>query len=100
VPFAFGEDAKKAGALAQVSCIVQEGDLPLQIIWTFHGKTIEHGSQTGGNGLTTFKIGDKTSILTIGHVTDAHSGVYRCLARNAVGENSQDAELLVTGRLL
>jgi hypothetical protein len=105
VPFFFGEDAKRAGAVAQINCIVQDGDLPIQLIWTIQGKTVDPGShqqaasdaKTPG-GVTTYKIGEKTSILTIDSVTAAHSGVYRCLARNPVGESSHFAELMVNGQ--
>ncbi|CAG0912292.1 unnamed protein product [Notodromas monacha] len=89
--FGFGEAARREGGVAQVSCLVEEGDAPLTILWTFHGQRI-NGSAAG---VSTHKIGEKTSILTIEKVFASHSGTYTCSARNSAGENSQSADLVV-----
>jgi hypothetical protein len=77
-----------------VSCIVRDGDLPLKINWSVHGKTL---SSVETLGISTMKMGLRTSILMIDAVTAAHSGTYRCLASNEVGEDSYSAELRVIG---
>jgi hypothetical protein len=79
--------------VAQVNCIVDEGDLPLTIAWSFHGKNIDAAHM----GINTFKVGARTSILSIETVTAAHSGLYSCVARNSAGEDKFSAPLEVFG---
>ncbi len=80
--------------MAQVSCIVRDGDAPLTITWSFHGKKIESMTHMG---ISTLKVGARTSILSIERVTSAHTGIYTCTARNAAGEDKFSASLDVSG---
>jgi hypothetical protein len=48
-------------------------------------------------GMSTLQVGPRTRILTIEAVSAAHSGVYRCLAKNDVGEDEFSADLRVSG---
>jgi hypothetical protein len=93
VEFVFGEEAKREGGVAQVNCIVKEGDTPLTIAWSFHGQKLESNHL----GIDTVKVGVRTSILSIDKVTAAHSGLYTCKARNAAGEDKFSAVLEVAG---
>ncbi|CAG0912291.1 unnamed protein product [Notodromas monacha] len=91
-PFRFDDGSSTAGAMAQLSCMVRDGDLPLQITWSFHGQSLNSSM-----GISTMSVGARTKMLTIDAVTAAHSGVYRCLAKNEVGEDVVSAELEVNG---
>ena len=81
-----------AGAVAQINCIVRDGDLPLTISWSFHGRSLNTTM-----GISTMQMGARTKILMIDAVTASHSGTYRCLAKNGVGEDEYLADLRVSG---
>jgi hypothetical protein len=97
--FFFGESARKEGGVAQASCVVADGDPPLKIMWTFHGHATAGQPTINGtaSGVSTYKIGERTSILTIEKVSAIHSGTYTCSARNSAGEHSQSTDLIVNG---
>lgn len=94
VAFSFGEEELRAGSPAQVQCFVIEGDTPIQISWTFQGDTMTSRSQSG---VSTMKLGQKSSVLMIESVTSEHAGNYTCTARNAAGVTNYTAELVVNG---
>jgi hypothetical protein len=71
---------------------VVKGDLPLKVTWSFHGEEL-----SSHMGISTTKIGDRTSLLTIDSVMAGHSGNYTCTAENSSGTASYSASLLVNG---
>ncbi|KAI5709459.1 hypothetical protein M8J75_000409 [Diaphorina citri] len=79
VPFSF-EEPIFAGQAAQVTCLVSEGDLPIDISWTFHG-TIDMSEL----GVSINRIRSKTSMLLIDTSTGQHQGNYTCIAKNKAG---------------
>lgn len=85
-----------AGTSAQIQCFVSEGDAPVQLSWTFHGNDVATRSQSG---VSTMKVGQKSSVLMIEAVTSEHTGNYTCTARNAAGVANYTAELIVNGSL-
>ena len=93
-PFSFSSDVVNEGIYAQVSCIVQSGDLPITITWSLKGDVI-----SSEPGLMTAQIGQRASILSIDSVGYRHSGTYTCTARNEAGTASTSAELKVNGTL-
>ena len=92
VPFSFGADSVDEGLYAQVSCIVQRGDVPLTITWSLKGDIV-----SSEPGMSTSQVGPRASILSIHSVGYRHSGTYTCTARNAAGTTSYAAELRVNG---
>ena len=82
-----------AGASAQVLCIVTKGDLPLNIVWSFHGSNI-----TSDLGISTMPTGPMGSLLMIPSVGHKHRGSYTCKAANAAGVRTQTVELKVNGK--
>lgn len=92
VPFDFGDTPVFSGQAAQVTCLVSEGDLPLEIKWNFLGDTM-----SSLDGVTTTKIGKKGSLLFIDFVTEAHSGNYTCTTKNKAGVVDYTATLSVYG---
>ena len=80
------------GDFAQLTCVVNSGDLPLTITWTFHGDHI--GLDTG---ITTTNMGEQMSILVIKSVNYIHQGKYTCQAKNSAGVSIHKAELRVNG---
>lgn len=73
VPFAFGSDTIEAGEMAQLQCIVSLGDAPIQITWSFHGKDSSTTKQTG---VSTMKLGGRSSVLIIDSVSSLNVGTY------------------------
>ena len=80
------------GDFAQLSCIVNSGDEPLTITWTFHGDKV--GPETG---IQTTNMGSRMSILVINSVGYRHQGKYTCTAKNNAGTRSHTTELKVNG---
>lgn len=48
-------------------------------------------------GISTTKLGDRSSVLTIANAMAAHSGNYTCVATNAAGSASYTAAVHVNG---
>lgn len=90
-PFAFDEK-NFAGESVQLNCFVAKGDLPLKISWNFHGEEL-----SSHMGMSTAKMGERTSLLTIESLMAAHSGNYTCTAENLAGSTSYTAKLFVSG---
>ncbi|KAK8752913.1 hypothetical protein OTU49_008227, partial [Cherax quadricarinatus] len=88
-PFDF-EPELLSGSDTQLQCYVRQGDPPLHIVWYFHGQEVSHVMS-----VTTMKLGPKSSILSIEHVTHGHAGIYTCVASNIAGEARYSATLHV-----
>ena len=95
VPISFGKEIFDEGDYAQVSCVVSSGDLPLQITWSLQGHRVQGGSKTG---ISTAPMGPRASFLSIQSVSNQHSGVYTCTARNSAGFSSYSTNLIVNGK--
>ena len=95
LPLSFGRDVMDEGSFAQVSCIVNKGDQPLSISWSFHGSNI-----TSDLGITTMPTGPRGSLLMIPSVGHKHRGSYTCKAANSAGVRTQTVELRVNGTII
>ncbi|CAH1122837.1 unnamed protein product [Ceutorhynchus assimilis] len=80
VPFSFGESPIHAGSTTQITCLVSEGDHPLNITWSFNKHPVNVYSSIG-----TMKIGTKASLLLIDSVNEENAGNYTCHVSNAAG---------------
>lgn len=94
VPFSF-ETPLFAGQATQVTCLVSEGDQPLDIQWYFKDQPLKEIA-----GVTATKIGQRASLLLIDPAGWLHSGAYACIARNAAGLSNYTASLEVHGTSL
>lgn len=92
MPFTFGDDPFHAGQSATLQCTVSEGDLPLNILWTFNSEPISSHME-----ISTAKIGRRVSVLTIESVAGHHVGNYTCRGENSAGIASYTAQLVVNG---
>lgn len=86
------EDAVFAGESVQMTCHISKGDKPIDISWNFHGREM-----SSHLGITTTKMGDQTSFLSISSVMGSHSGNYTCIAKNDAGSSRYTAALHVKG---
>lgn len=93
VPFNF-EKPIYAGVTTQVSCLVAEGDLPIDITWSLHGS-----ENLTDLGITTSKIGPKVSVLVIEMTALHHRGNYTCTARNRAGAANYTTSLNINGNI-
>lgn len=94
IPFDFGGSPIYAGQTAQAACFTSEGDLPIDISWSFQGSQgLEH------LGITTSNIGRRASALMIDEVNSQHQGNYTCTARNWAGIVNYTAKLDIHGTL-
>lgn len=91
IPFDFGSSPLYSGQSVQVTCLVSEGDPPLEIFWNFNGTS---------KGVSTHKLGSKGSTLLIDDVNFDHRGNYTCYAKNIAGIVLYSAILNVYGKPL
>ncbi|GBP44660.1 Hemicentin-2 [Eumeta japonica] len=89
VPFE-AEESVYAGESIQLQCHVSKGDVPLSITWSFHGRDL-----SSHEGISTMKVGERTSLLTIASATAEHSGQYTCSTTNRAGVTSHSASVNV-----
>ena len=94
VPFHFDAPIF-AGEATQVTCLVSQGDQPLEITWNFQGELL-----TSELGVSTTKIGRKGSTLFIDASHSGHRGNYTCIARNHAGIANFTSTLEIHGTYL
>lgn len=92
IPFDFGESPIFAGQAAQVTCLVSEGDTPLDISWSFHSV-----SDMAKLGISTVKAGTKASMLLIESAGPQHRGDYTCIAKNKAAAVNYSTTLEIHG---
>ncbi|XP_065563443.1 cell adhesion molecule Dscam1-like isoform X11 [Artemia franciscana] len=88
--FDFGDDQIFAGSVAQTTCVVTEGESPIEFQWSFTGSSVSNKM-----GISVIKAGPRASLLIIDPVSPGHSGEYACTARNRAGTTSHTALLHV-----
>lgn len=93
--FTFGDDPLEAKQSTTVQCSITVGDLPLSIEWLFNDKPV-----TSLDDIIIAKISKRASALSIESVMEKHVGNYTCVGRNAGGNASHTAQLLVNGWFL
>ncbi|XP_047472722.1 Down syndrome cell adhesion molecule-like protein Dscam2 isoform X20 [Penaeus chinensis] len=89
-PIDFGEPTFFEGDLAQATCVLRKGDLPVIFSWMFNGVEL---SQT--DEIQVLKVGRRTSILILDPVQAHHQGTYTCRTVNEAGTAEVEAELIV-----
>lgn len=92
VPFSFGEKSSHFNQYLTLQCTISEGDLPINILWTFNNQLI-----TSELDIITAKMGKRSSVLTIESVTAKHAGIYSCQGENQAGIAAYSTELKVIG---
>ncbi|XP_060529784.1 cell adhesion molecule Dscam2 isoform X38 [Cylas formicarius] len=90
VPFNFGNTPIYTNHATQVTCLISEGDLPLEISWSFNENPL-----TVISGISAMKVGQKASLLLIDSVSEENAGNYTCHSRNVAGSASYTAPLNV-----
>lgn len=94
-PFTFGDDPLEAGQSASVQCAISEGDLPINISWSFNNKPL-----ISTEDISIAMIGRKSSGINIDIISHKHAGNYTCTGMNSAGISSYTAVLNINGLLL
>lgn len=94
VPFTLGDKPAHMDQFLSINCAVSDGDLPLNIFWTFNNQPITPDMDVSIN-----RLGKRTSVLTIDSVSGHHAGNYSCHGSNPAGSTSYLSELKVIGVL-
>ncbi|XP_033350424.1 Down syndrome cell adhesion molecule-like protein Dscam2 isoform X6 [Bombus vosnesenskii] len=99
-PFTFGDEAANAGDMATVQCAVIKGDLPVKIVWSLNGRSIDVGHVSGDHSydipdIVVTRSSKRISTLTIDSVAARHAGDYSCTAINAAGSATHTSVLSV-----
>lgn len=92
VPFPLADEPSQMDQYITLSCTISDGDLPLNIFWTFNGQPV-----TSELNVMVAKLGKRSSVLTIESVLANHAGNYTCHGENAAGATTYTAELKVIG---
>lgn len=74
--------------------MVNKGDVPIGIKWTFNNRSLENLQ-----GVSVSRTSKRITQLTIESVQDLHSGVYTCAAKNQAGVVKHSSALHVNGTL-
>lgn len=91
--FTFGDETLNYGESVGVQCMVNKGDLPVDIRWTINSSPIVSSE----NSFTITKLNSRTSTLNIEYLNAVHRGIYKCIASNRAGISDQSAVLEVNG---
>lgn len=78
------------GKELRLSCTVQLGDGPFDIVWYYNERPLELSPT-----ITVLREGDFTSILYFKPLHEQHSGMYKCRANNTAGAASSSVDLIV-----
>lgn len=90
--FSFGDESIPEGETASVQCVVQKGDLPMNILW------LHNGYMMGDNfGVNIAQMSPRISYLNIDSVEARHSGNFTCQATNKAGQDEYTSELHIDG---
>jgi hypothetical protein len=98
VPFNFDEPIY-SGQSAQITCLVSEGDTPLNISWWFR-KSDNSELIPLPNGITVNKMGTKLSMLFIESTSSYFAGSYACIVENRAGTSKYTSTLNVHGKMI
>ncbi|XP_039227466.1 Down syndrome cell adhesion molecule-like protein Dscam2 isoform X2 [Drosophila yakuba] len=91
-PFATGSQPTHLGQYITYQCTLTEGDLPLNIRWTFNNQPLFNDDD---QDIIIAKMGRRSSVLTIESVADRHAGNYSCHGENAAGRATYSTQLRV-----
>nr|NP_001246173.1 down syndrome cell adhesion molecule 1, isoform BN [Drosophila melanogaster]AFH07928.1 down syndrome cell adhesion molecule 1, isoform BN [Drosophila melanogaster] len=91
-PFATGSQPTHLGQYITYQCTLTEGDLPLNIRWTFNNQPLFNDDD---QDILIAKMGRRSSVLTIESVADRHAGNYSCHGENAAGRATYSTQLRV-----
>lgn len=75
-----------------MQCLVTSGDLPVEFKWLFNGRSVGEYA-----GISTVKLGNRNSVLTIDSVNGNHAGNYTCQAANGAATVNFTTGLIVNG---
>lgn len=95
VPFNF-EELIFSGQSAQITCLVSEGDAPLNITWWFQ-KSDESELIPLPSEISVNKMGSKLSMLFIESTSSYFAGNYACIVENRAGSSRHTSKLNVHG---
>lgn len=90
--FSFGEESIPEGETASVQCVVQKGDLPIEIIWSHNGYLLDDQF-----GVNIAQMSPRISFLNIDSVKAKHRGNFTCQATNQAGQDKYTSELHIDG---
>lgn len=93
MPFSFGDTPINTGEVIGVQCMVNKGDLPINITWFLNGDRLINND----NFVTISRLNSRTSSLNIDILNDRHRGDYKCVARNNAGQVEHETTLFING---
>lgn len=101
MPFSF-EEPIFSGQSAQVTCLVSQGDGPLNVTWWFR-RVDDHGGGMSKpmplpGGVSVNKMGSKLSVLFIESASSYFAGTYSCVVTNRAGTSEYASALNVHGK--
>lgn len=99
VPFNFDEPIY-SGQSAQITCLVSEGDAPMNITWWFRKSDKSELVPLITNGISVNKMGSKLSMLFIESTSSFFAGIYACVVENRAGSSKYTSTLNVHGKTI
>lgn len=97
MPFTFGDEQINVDDMVSVTCLVNKGDLPIEIDWwVVDDYGVERFLLTN-DGIVITRSSQRMSVLTIESVKARHRGEYICKAKNRAGSVQSAANLAING---
>lgn len=84
--------SKLAGQKLKLSCNLLSGSVPVNFSWSKDGQLI-----ISANKVLIQSSAEDNSILTVDSIDVRDSGMYKCIAKNAVGSDVNEVKVIVKG---
>lgn len=94
-PFSFNVQSSTS---AKAVCVINAGDLPLQMIWSKNGRPLFASNNNKPSNYKIQQFDEFMSVLSISSLTVSDSGNYTCTANNSAGEASYTQTFHVKGQ--
>ena len=78
----------------QQTCAAEEGELPLKFEWLVNGQAAHTGARLLGPRI---EHSNRSSTLVISGIDRRDAGIYKCMASNRFGSDTQSVLLSVRG---
>lgn len=97
MPFDFGNEQINVDDWVSATCIINKGDLPVDINWFMTDDFGNERKLITNDGIVITSTNQRTSMLTIEAVKPRHRATYACIAKNKAGISQLSAQLTING---
>lgn len=100
VPFDFGVDQINVDDMISATCVINKGDLPIEISWWMIDDFGNERKLITNDGIVITRTNPRVSFLTIDSVKARHRGNFSCVANNLGGAAQFSVQLSINGEYI